>query len=381
MSHNKKVVWLTKSMGYNNNLLYWDPILEEFLVEFPDTTFITYETSAELSRSRHPINNTAPCLKIKIRGVSKTIPSPKIIKVLKDINPDLLIISEFGLPSIYASIFKKISKKTKLLLLVENDPAYLENYYKVNRKGFLHNTIRRQVINSADITLCNSASGRDYVVNELLAKEDSVITGCYLTSQVNIKKNERASRMPLKLLFIGRLIRGKGVHLLIDAISAVNKDSTNVVLDIVGDGPDREQLEDQVSKYNLDRIIKFHGGQPYERISDFLGNADIFVLPTLGDYRALVGFEAISAGLPVIGSIFDGAASEVIEEGKNGFTIDPKNTEQLKESIEFFTKNTGELLRFSRRSLEKTKDFTVNTAAKNLVHACFSCLHSSNKYQ
>lgn len=369
-------------MGYNNNLLYWDPILEEFLKEFPNTEFLTYETTAKLSKSRHPINNTAPVLEINFFGDPKKIPSPKIIKTLKEKSPDLLIISEFGLPSIYASIFKRISKRTKILLLVENDPSYLEHFYNVNRKNFIHSTIRRQIVKYADMILCNNASGRDYVITELSAKESSVTTGCYLTSQVATKNNKLSpSPTELKLLFIGRLIRGKGVHFLIEAISILNKSQRSVFVDIVGEGPEREHLEHQVKRHNLESIIKFHGGQPYEKIGDFLSKADVFVLPTLGDYRALVGFEAVSAGLPIIGSIFDGAANEVIEEGKNGFIVNPQKPEQIKESIEFFLNNQEELSRFSANSLEKSKEFTVNSAANNLILACINCMHLPNKKQ
>ena len=97
-------------------------------------------------------------------------------------------------------------------------------------------------------------------------------------------------------------------------------------------------------------------------------------IPTLGDYRALVGFEALSAGLPIIGSVFDGASSEIIEEGVNGFIVDPRDEVSLANKIQVFLDHPELVEKFGKESERIAKKYAVNVAASNLIEAAKECV-------
>ena len=375
----KKICWFVNSMGFNNELFYWQPLLKNFVEAFPESILLTCETEAKIERTNHEVKKLIPKINFKINKFIFSMPSPLIIlKMIKE-KPDLLVISEFGLLSIYAVFYRTLYKKNRLLLLVENDPCFLENFFKKKRKNIFFKIIRRMIVKSVDGILCNNQKTAKYLEFDLLASKEKIITACYLTSSQGIKdvKNTPQKEISKKitLLFVGRLIKSKGVHLILEAIRLLSESSKNKLsIKVVGDGPELANLEKVTELYGLSEIVTYYGRRPYDELVKFFSESDIFIFPTLGDYRALVGFEALSAGLPIIGSIFDGASDEIISEGINGFIIDPQNTEMLANKIQFFIENQNKINEFGLASKEIYQYMTPEVAAENIVKAVKFCL-------
>lgn len=373
-----KVFWLFNSMGYNNDLLYWQPLLQAYVKAFPNTEFHTCETQAKVVGTEHEVSKSITTLSIKLGSRALSIPSPLLLYKLFRVKPELIVTSEFGLLSIYAALYRLFYRRTKLLLLVENDPAFLAAFYNKNRKTWLFRAVRKCIAWRADSVLCNNRRAAEYLTNDLGIDKDKVIAACYLTSfqATNSKKRDRGKTK--NFLFVGRLIPSKGLSLLVEAVSLLPDDAKDkFTLSIVGDGPERARLEQAVKDLNLEKTVIFHGRQPYEQLGNFFTAADLFIFPTLGDYRALVGFEALSAGLPIIGSIFDGASDETIEDGVNGFVVDPRQISELSRRIRFFLDNSDRLKEFSARALVKYSSYEPAVVANNLVDASSVCLRSA----
>ena len=372
-----KVFWLFNSMGYNNDLLYWQPLLQAYVKAFPNTEFHTCETQAKIVGTEHEVSKSITKLSIKLGSRALSIPSPLLLYKLFRVKPELIVTSEFGLLSIYAALYRLFYRRAKLLLLVENDPAFLAAFYNKNRKTWLFRAVRKCIAWRADSVLCNNRRAAEYLTNDLGIDKDKVIAACYLTSfqATNSKKRDRGKTK--NFLFVGRLIPSKGLSLLVEAVSLLPDDAKDkFTLSIVGDGPERAGLEQAVKDLNLEKTVIFHGRQPYEQLGNFFTAADLFIFPTLGDYRALVGFEALSAGLPIIGSIFDGASDETIENEKNGFSVDPRQLFVLAEKIQFFLENPEKLNEFSTYSTKKYARYTPTAAALNIVNATSNCLRT-----
>ncbi len=81
----------------------------------------------------------------------------------------------------------------------------------------------------------------------------------------------------------------------------------------------------------------------------------------------MVYFEALSAGLPIIGSIFAGSSNEAVEEGVNGFVLDPKDTKDLAEKITRFLAEPGLVEKFSKE-FQFTKSRTISL--KSVITKC-----------
>jgi len=124
---------------------------------------------------------------------------------------------------------------------------------------------------------------------------------------------DRPSReAPVSLLYVGRLVRTKGLR---DAIAALPHltASASAVLEVVGDGPDRAACETLVQELGLEGTVRFHGRQPRERVDDFYRAADVFVFPSYREPGGNVVLEAMGYGLPLVVSDRGGPASSVDE--------------------------------------------------------------------
>ena len=375
MSSSARVTWLFNSIGYNNKLLYMEPILKAFMSQFSATSILTCETEAKISDTDYEVKKTLPKLTIKLGQKSISAPSPSAIVKLAQSNPNLIVINEFGLLSFYAILYRIFRRRTRILLLVENDPVFLK-YYGVMRNSSAYDFVRCFIGRFADKVLCNNENTANYLINQLGISAKKVISACYLTSAIDVRGEKTPARQGnLILLFVGQLIPRKGLKHLFNAIKLLsNEQRLRIKLEVLGEGPERALLEKLIADFGLNGIVNLRGAQPYEKMGDFYSAADVFVLPTLGDYRALVGFEALSAGLPIIGSIFDGASSEIIEEGVNGFAVDPRNEESLAKIIQLFLDKPELINKFGKESKRIAAKYSVSVAAENLINACKACI-------
>jgi glycosyltransferase involved in cell wall biosynthesis len=129
---------------------------------------------------------------------------------------------------------------------------------------------------------------------------------------------------------VSRLIPLKGVHYALDAFTQIASSYPDAHLVIVGDGPERSRLEQQVAKNKLTQRVHFMGWQnDVERI--FAG-LDILLVPSTREGFGLVLLEAMSKRVPVIASNVS-AIPEVVEHGETGLLVPPRNPDSLAQAI------------------------------------------------
>ena len=133
-----------------------------------------------------------------------------------------------------------------------------------------------------------------------------------------------------RLLFVGRLDPIKGVFPLIDAMKKVKSD---IELVMVGDGPSRIELEENIAKANLQNRVLLVGAQPAHVVQDWLRQSTALVLPSFYESLPLVIMEANAAGLPVIASNVGGIPT-LVQHGNNGFLTPPNNPDALAKTID-----------------------------------------------
>lgn len=105
---------------------------------------------------------------------------------------------------------------------------------------------------------------------------------------------------PYELLFIGRLLGWKGVHLAVDALRLLRDRGLDVRLTIVGDGPARRMLARRVERAGLAQAVRFLGQMSQREAFAQYGQAHVFLFPSLHDSGGNVVLEALAAGLPVV---------------------------------------------------------------------------------
>ncbi|MDZ5841073.1 glycosyltransferase [Stenotrophomonas maltophilia] len=138
-----------------------------------------------------------------------------------------------------------------------------------------------------------------------------------------------------RVLFLGRLIRGKGAHLLMDAAGLLNKTHPELAYELVfaGDGPERSSLEDQASSLSGTQIA-FLGQVPPEKVPSVIADCDVLVFPSYrrGESLGLVALEAMACGKPVVAAL-NGAMDGIIDHGLNGYLFSPNRPDELAEAL------------------------------------------------
>jgi len=168
---------------------------------------------------------------------------------------------------------------------------------------------------------------------------------------VNLERYRALERKPhtgFVVITVARLERVKGIEYLIKSISIIKSQIPNLTCLIIGDGSERKNLENLVERLGLKERVKFLGEIPNEKIPEHLAGADCFVLPSLREGFGIVILEAQAAGIPVIGTKVGGIL-DLIEDGKTGLLVEPKNPQAIADAI-------GKIysgLKFTQISLEK----------------------------
>ncbi len=133
-----------------------------------------------------------------------------------------------------------------------------------------------------------------------------------------------------RLLYVGQLVRRKGVHLLLDAVARQQTRGMTVSLALVGDGPERAALEHQARSQGLS-YVRFCGAADSDLIQRAYRGADALVLPTLEDVWGLVANEAICCGTPVACSTLAGCAEELVPDAARFDPRDPAGFDRVLE--------------------------------------------------
>jgi glycosyltransferase involved in cell wall biosynthesis len=133
-------------------------------------------------------------------------------------------------------------------------------------------------------------------------------------------ESNRAKHENANIIYIGRLMDWKRVDLLIDACGEL-VGKLNFEVHIVGDGPMRPVLEEQVQRMSLTNHVRFHGRLPQSTAATLLRNSDIMVLPSMRECGGAVVLEAMACGVPVIATKWGGPADYIIAD--TGILIPP----------------------------------------------------------
>jgi glycosyltransferase involved in cell wall biosynthesis len=169
-------------------------------------------------------------------------------------------------------------------------------------------------------------------------------------------------------LFVGRLVKEKGIFELLDAYSALSaKVRQEFGLVFVGDGPCRFELERMAQSAGDN--IKVVGFAHREKLADYYGLADIFVFPTHTDPWGLVVNEAMACGLPVICSDAAGCSADLVEDGWNGRIVPASNSTLLAGAMGEFASDLEVRDRMGHNSRQRISQFAPEVWATGIASA------------
>lgn len=159
--------------------------------------------------------------------------------------------------------------------------------------------------------------------------------------------------------------RYKGMDTLITALPRLLPRWPELQLAAVGDGDDREWLEDLAEESGVRRHVHFLSGLSYAELAACYGHCEIFALPSKGEGFGLVYLEAMACGKAVIGGAH-GGAPEVIDDGKTGYLVAHGDAAQLATAIETLLADPALEQEMGRRGKQRVEnEFRFSVFAKS----------------
>lgn len=144
----------------------------------------------------------------------------------------------------------------------------------------------------------------------------------------------RPAAEPPTVVFAGRHIPEKNVTALPAALAVAKRLVPGLRAEIFGDGPERDKLLTAIKRQGVDEFVEAPGFVAGERIAEALATAACMVLPSVREGYGLVVVEAVSRGTPaVVVAGPDNAATELVDEGENGYIASSAEPEALGEAI------------------------------------------------
>jgi len=299
---------------------------------------------------------------------------PGLLAAIGQSHPDVIIGDGFGLWTSYA-VLHRVFKRTPLV-------ACYERTFHTERNAQWYRTLyRKTVLHWVDAMACNGSLSAVYAqwlgmpaeritLGQMAADTEGLQKAVNTLSVEDQRAFRHQWRNPeLTFLVVGRLIELKGVHHLLMAWAQVERTwARKAALVIVGDGPMREQLENQARVARL-QSVWFEGAVDYDQMAAYYAAADAFVIPTLEDNWSLVVPEAMACGLPILCSKYSGCWPELVQEG-NGWVFDPLDHQDTLRVLNLCIQKGSELPGMGRESQTIIAGHTPQHAARSIYEAC-----------
>ncbi len=190
--------------------------------------------------------------------------------------------------------------------------------------------ISQSVYRSACSVICVSEKVREQVLAGAGARVNTTVLYNGVDPQMFSPPESETGE--LMILSVGNLIPVKGHELLLRAFAMIQNRFPALSLEIIGDGPQRSQLQQLVQEQNLAGRVYFRGRQSRAQVADAMRRATVFALPSRYEGLGCVYLEAMAAGKPVIACRGQGI-EEVIEPGINGCLIASDDLQGLADTL------------------------------------------------
>jgi len=225
--------------------------------------------------------------------------------------------------------------------------------------------------NRVDTVICPSLYGARTLKNHGLNTRTIVLSNGIDLSNFNpsldskqFLKEFRLDENTKKILYVGRLMKEKGLDVLLKAYSLVDSRIPDTKLIIVGKGYLQKDLEKLAEKLGLGSVI-FTGFISDTLLKQAYASSDIFVLPSYAEIQPLVLLEALAMGLPAIGTSIGGIPEMIINEW-NGYIVNPGDCGGLAEKITKVLTDEELKERFSENSLKMAKNHDIERSSDKL---------------
>lgn len=254
-------------------------------------------------------------------------------RLIRRIKPDA-VLSYTIKPNIYGGIICRVLK-IPLIANVTGLGTAVGNESILQRALII---LYKSAFKKAECIFFQNESNKDFFINHGISlRRYKVIPGSGInTDEFSYQEYPKDDNI-LRFLFIGRVMKDKGIEELIEAAKRIKEEHMNVQFDALGFCED--EYKEKVEILQEKKIITFHGVK--DTVREYIKNSHAVIHPTYHEGMSNVLLEAAATGRPVLASNIPGC-KEIFDEGISGFGFEPKNIESLTQAILKFIKLNNE---------------------------------------
>lgn len=296
--------------------------------------------------------------KVKITSVERVTGTKNkfknIIWIRKYFKKNAKIVISFLAPFNMLAIISTLGTGVPIIVADRNDPTKVPTNKTVRK-------IRDILYMFADGIVLQTKKNKEYF-GKIVQRKSTVIY-----NPVNMKGSAGSAlhtEKEKKIVSVGRLIPQKNQKILIKAFANVVKEFPDYQLVIYGEGSDRQILEELVKELEIQKNVLMPGS--INALHEKMKSAELFVLSS--DYEGMPNalIEAMCLGLPVVSTKVSGA-TDLIQDGKNGFLVDCGNTEQLTEAMLEMLGHPQKMKAYAIENAKLVKRLEVDSIAEEWI--------------
>ncbi len=289
----------------------------------------------------------------------------KYKQIIKTTSPDIILTY-----TIKPNIFGNYAAKSFGIPVISNVTGIGSMLYKGHYKLIFRYLYKYACTKAILVFFQNSTNMEFFVANKLIdSKKTILISG----SGVNLDKfkpeNKTVKDNKMRFLFIGRLMKEKGIEEYLQAAETITKTYQNVIFQIVGSMEENKYR----SVIDANKNVEFFGVSHDVRVQ--VKEADCIVNPSYHEGMSNVLQEGAAMGKPLLASNIPGC-KEIVEDGYNGFIFEPKSSESLEKAIiKFIELSEKERTLMGKNSRLKVEmEFNRNKVVDEYIKAITSIL-------
>ena len=224
------------------------------------------------------------------------------------------------------------------LMRQRNVVVYFHGWSDTDAKRIGHSPLLRSLFKvmfgRACVILVLASRFKETLIAMGIPEERVRVTSTMFDGRIFDGLEPRERRNGERLIFMSRFVREKGVYELLDAFASIAAKYPGAHLTLLGDGPEREGMEQRAAALELGRRITFAGYKRKGEKAQLLLDSDLFVFPTYyGEGCPVALLEAMAAGLPVV-THGAGGIPDLFRDGENGVLLDEVTPVLVEQAID-----------------------------------------------
>lgn len=280
-------------------------------------------------------------------------------RAIKSIRPDVVAAMEYNMAAIAAKHWCNIHKVPYISW--SDGTCFSERNIHLYQK-----LCRKYIIKNTAAFIASSTKTKENQIRMGAPADRIFISGL----SIDIRKYAEAGNVydpDGALICVGSLIKRKGTDLLLDALALIREEKWE--LNIVGEGPEEENLRSQAASLGIEHRVHFCGFTTGAVLTEMYEKSSVFILPTREDCFGLVILEAMCCGLPVISSRYADGAYDLVKDDQNGLIIDPYDKRSFADAIMTLIRNSGKKTGMSIASKKISAESCFENTSEGFIGA------------